>query len=74
MAVDDATKKKIDDWIAKTGRNEFGDPPGTVYAGGNPLFDEMRPGPMPDRYEYVLERHGDQLNDEIDSEDRAAVA
>jgi len=66
MPVDDATKKKIDDWIQKTGLNEFGDPPGTVYPGGNPLFDEMRPGPMPDRYEYILSRHGDKLGDDTD--------
>jgi hypothetical protein len=57
MALDDETKKRIDDWIKHSGRNSFGDPPGTVYAGGNPLFDEMRPGPMLDRYEYVLSRH-----------------
>lgn len=57
MPVDDATKKKIDDWIERAGLNEYGDPPGTVYAGGNPLFDERRPGPMPDRYEYILSRH-----------------
>lgn len=56
MAVDDATKKKIDEWIKKSGRNEYGDPRDTVYAGGNPLFDERRPG-LKDRYEYILERN-----------------
>ena len=56
MAVDDATKKKIDEWIKKKGRNEYGDPRDTVYAGGNPLFDERRPG-LKDRYEYILERN-----------------
>jgi hypothetical protein len=56
MAVDDTTKKKIDEWIKKNGRNEYGDPRDTVYAGGNPLFDERRPG-LKDRYEYILERN-----------------
>lgn len=53
MAVSDEQKKQIDDWIKKSGRNEYGDPKGTVYAGGNPLFDEMSPG-LKDRYEYIL--------------------
>lgn len=57
MPIDQATKTRIDDWIQKTGRNQFGDPPGTVYAGGNPLFDERKPGPPTDRYEYILARH-----------------
>lgn len=57
MAVDEATRKRIDAWIKAEGRNPYGDPPGTSYAGGDPLFDEMRPGPRKDRYEYILERH-----------------
>jgi hypothetical protein len=56
LAIDDSTKKKIDDWIQKSGRNQFGDPADTVYAGGNPLFDERNPK-MKDRYEYILEKH-----------------
>jgi hypothetical protein len=56
MAVSDALKKKIDDWIKAEDRNEYGDPKDTVYAGGNPLFDMMRPG-LKDLYEYVLERN-----------------
>lgn len=56
MPLDDATKKKIDEWIKKSGRNEYGDPADTVYAGGNPLFDERSPQ-MKDRYEYILEKH-----------------
>ena len=35
MPVDDTTKKRIDEWIKKGGRNEYGDPKDTVYAGGN---------------------------------------
>ncbi len=56
MAVSEEQKKAIDDWIKKTGRNQYGDPQGTVYAGGNPLFDERSPQ-LKDRYEYILERH-----------------
>jgi hypothetical protein len=56
MPVSEEQKKKIDEWIRKTGRNEYGDTPDTVYAGGNPLFDSRRPG-LKDRYEYILEKH-----------------
>lgn len=56
MPVDEATKKRIDDWIEKSGRNPYGDPKDTFYTGGNPLFDERRPG-LKDRYEYILEKH-----------------
>ena len=56
MAVSDALKTKIDSWIKTAGRNEYGDPKDTVYAGGNPLFDMMRPG-LKDLYEYILERN-----------------
>lgn len=56
MAVDDDTRKRIDGWIRKEKRNEFGDPKGTVYAGGTPLFD-MRSGKTRDRYEHILDKH-----------------
>lgn len=56
MAVEEPTRKRIDEWIAAEGRNKFGDPQGTMYAGGTPLFDE-RTGRMRDRYEYILEKH-----------------
>jgi hypothetical protein len=62
MAVNDQVKKKIDDWIKRNGRNEFGDPADTVYAGGNPLFDERRPG-LKDRYEYILEKYPELKDD-----------
>ena len=55
-AIDDETRRRIDQWIRENGRNEFGDPPGTVYAGGTPLFNEMT-GQSMDRYEYILKRH-----------------
>jgi hypothetical protein len=56
MAVDDTTRKRIDKWIREGKRNEFGDPQGTVYAGGTPLFD-MRSGKTRDRYEHILDKH-----------------
>ncbi|MCS6777768.1 MAG: hypothetical protein RMJ43_11745 [Chloroherpetonaceae bacterium] len=58
--LDEQQKKWIDEMIRKHGLNEYGDPVGTVYAGGNPLFD-MATGKMKDRYEYILERHRDWL-------------
>jgi len=61
MALDDTTKKRIDDWIKKEGRNEYGDPRDTVYAGGNPLFDERSPK-QKDRYDYILEKHPELKN------------
>lgn len=54
--IDDETKRRIDQWIRENGLNEFGDQPGTVYAGGTPLFNEMT-GRRTDRYEYILKRH-----------------
>ena len=62
MPVDDTTKKRIDDWIKKGGRNEYGDPKDTVYAGGNPLFDERSPK-LKDRYEHILEKHPELRED-----------
>ena len=56
MAIDDSTKRRIEEWIKKEGRNSYGDPRDTVYAGGNPLFDE-RSARMKDRYEYILYKH-----------------
>jgi hypothetical protein len=54
--IDDETKRRIDDWIRQSGRNEFGDPKDTVYAGGTPLFNEMT-GRTTDRYDYILKRN-----------------
>jgi hypothetical protein len=46
----------LDRQIAARGLNEFGDPPGTMYAGGTPLFNEAS-GKRTTREEYVLARH-----------------
>jgi len=62
MPVNDETKRKVDEWIKSKDRNQYGDPKDTVYAGGNPLFDERRPT-LKDRYEYILEKHP-ELKDE----------
>ena len=56
MPVDDDTRRRIDQWIREQGTNEFGDPKGTVYAGGTPLFDELT-GRTRDRYDYILKKH-----------------
>ena len=60
MAMSDKVKRQIDDWIKREGRNQYGDPQGTMYAGGNPLFDERSPR-LKDRYEYILSRHPELL-------------
>jgi hypothetical protein len=36
--------------------DKYGDPKGTIYAGGTPLFDE-RSAKLTDRYEYILSKH-----------------
>lgn len=54
--ISDELKKKIDAWIVREGRNEYGDPKDTHYAGGNPLFDERAHG-LKDRYKYILEHN-----------------
>jgi hypothetical protein len=45
----------VDGQLARRGLNSYGDPPGTVYAGGTPLFDEST-GRRADRLEHVLAR------------------
>lgn len=61
--ISDKTKQKIDEWIKKSGRNQYGDAKDTVYAGGNPLFDERSPK-LRDRYEYILSKHPDLKADD----------
>jgi len=52
-------RSKIETWISDTGLNQFGDPAGTVYSGGTPLFDEAT-GQTIDRFDYILKRHPDR--------------
>ena len=56
MPVDEKMKQKIEEWMKREGRNQYGDPKDTMYAGGNPLFDE-RSAKLKDRYEYILGKH-----------------
>jgi len=46
----------LDRQLRSKGLNPFGDPEGTIYAGGTPLFDE-KTGRSTPREEYVLRKH-----------------
>jgi hypothetical protein len=46
----------LDRELAARGLNAFGDPQGTMYAGGTPLFDERTGASIP-REQYVFSRH-----------------
>ena len=48
-------KAVVDDWLRRNQLNEYGDPIGTLYAGGSPLFNE-KTGETTDRYEYLFTR------------------
>jgi len=54
--VDEATRRRIDLWLSDRHLNPYGDPPGTEYTGGTPLFNE-KTGERKDRYEYILAKH-----------------
>jgi len=57
-----AVKQEIDEWLQKNGLNEYGDPEGTSYIGGTPLFDETS-GETKDKYEYILEKNPQLIED-----------
>ena len=46
----------VDAWLSSHQLNEYGDPPGTMYAGGTPLFDEAS-GRRTDRLARILAKH-----------------
>jgi hypothetical protein len=46
----------LDAWLAARDLDRYGSPVGTVYAGGDPLFDETSGRVMP-RIDYVYSRH-----------------
>jgi hypothetical protein len=46
----------LDAWLAARDLDPYGSPVGTVYAGGDPLFDETSGRAMP-RIDYVYSRH-----------------
>jgi len=55
QATADAAARReacIDTWLAQRGLNAYGDPPGTMYMGGTPLFDEAT-GERRDRVAYL---------------------
>jgi hypothetical protein len=51
-----AAQSCLDRELAAKGLNPFGDPPGTQYAGGTPLFDE-KTGKSTPREQYLRARH-----------------
>lgn len=59
-ALTENQKSFIDRALVERGLNIYGDPEGTVYAGGCPLFDEAN-GQSVDRHEFVLKQHPDLL-------------
>ncbi|MFL5318006.1 MAG: hypothetical protein ACJ790_00015 [Myxococcaceae bacterium] len=48
----------VNGWLKSRHLDDFGNPEGTVYAGGSPLFDEST-GATKDRLTYVYEKHPD---------------
>jgi len=46
----------IDRWLTGRDLNQYGDPVGTVYAGGTPLFDE-KTGRTTDRIQHLAGKH-----------------
>src|SRR5438067_7556828 len=46
----------VEQWLAQRDLNQYGDPVGTVYTGGTPLFDE-RTGRTTDRIQRVAGKH-----------------
>lgn len=57
--ITQAEKDQIQNWIKNSGLNAYGDPQGTVYLGGTPLFDE-RTGQAIDLYVYIYGAHPDR--------------
>lgn len=54
-----AEKAAIDKWISIKGLDKYGSRPGTMYAGGSPLFDMSR-GVAIDRYDYIVGKRSDK--------------
>ena len=49
-------EKCVDRWLSERKLDPYGMPPGTMYAGGTPLFDEAT-GRQIDRLDYVYRKH-----------------
>lgn len=52
-------KQRIAQWIIVNNLNQYGDPKGTVYIGGTPLFNEETLVRI-DRYAYIVGKHPDR--------------
>lgn len=52
-------EKQILTWIEENNLNAYGDPQGTVYTGGTPLFDESTGTYLP-LYDYLIATHPDK--------------
>jgi hypothetical protein len=60
--------KKIDAWIKRNNLDTVGNPIGTMYTGGTPLFDQNT-GTTIDKYDYIINNHRDKpWNTEDDGE------
>lgn len=46
---------QIDNWLLSQSLNEYGDPEGTMYAGGTPTFDETT-GEVTNRFELIFDK------------------
>ena len=46
----------VEQWLAQRDLNQYGDPVGTMYTGGTPLFDE-RTGQTTDRLQHLVRKH-----------------
>lgn len=53
-----AEESCVDSWLKKKGLNEYGDPEGTMYMGGTPLFDEQT-GKTIDRLDYIYQKNAE---------------
>ena len=65
--VSNQQKFQIERWLAERGYNQYGDPIGTMYAGGNPLHqfqDGTSNGGTPGetRFNYILSKHPSLIN------------
>ncbi|KAG8467011.1 hypothetical protein KFE25_000327 [Diacronema lutheri] len=56
MGVSQAERGAIERWISAKGLDKYGNPSGTMYAGGSPTFN-MATGEMTDRFEYIAKKH-----------------
>lgn len=59
-------KAYIDRYLAENDLNIYGDPEGTMYMGGSPLFDEST-GQVMDRYQFVIRRHPHLLDSFVEA-------